>query len=195
MGDAFTAGVLPGGLTTREEIRILLCYMLDSVGQPMHRSTVTDIIIGEGMANYFNTEEAISTLVEDGHLLETEDHCISVTATGSEIGRSLSTRVPYTLRGRSVQAALRLFKRRELEKDNKVEIRKAPDGGCEVVCTVLDQERTLMSVTLRVADEQQAKQIGEGFLDDPTLLYRSTLAILNGEGTWRCQGTQLYIQL
>jgi len=28
MADAFTAGVEPGGLTSTQEIRILLCYML-----------------------------------------------------------------------------------------------------------------------------------------------------------------------
>ena len=51
MADAFTAGVEPGGLTNLQEIRILLCYMLHTVGQPVPRDAVTEIIIGGGMAN------------------------------------------------------------------------------------------------------------------------------------------------
>ena len=35
--DAFTAGVEPGGLQSKDEIRILLCYLLTSVGVPLHK--------------------------------------------------------------------------------------------------------------------------------------------------------------
>ena len=51
MFDAFSAGVEPGGLRTTEEIKILLCYMLHTVQQPMPRGDVTDIVVGGGMAN------------------------------------------------------------------------------------------------------------------------------------------------
>ena len=34
---AFTGGVRPGGLTTSTEIRILLCYLLKSIGIPLTR--------------------------------------------------------------------------------------------------------------------------------------------------------------
>ena len=30
--DAFTGGIAPGGLRTKNDIRILLCYLLSSVG-------------------------------------------------------------------------------------------------------------------------------------------------------------------
>ena len=51
MADAFMAGVEPGGLTNVQEIRILLCYMLHSVGAPIPRDALTDIITAGGMAN------------------------------------------------------------------------------------------------------------------------------------------------
>ena len=39
MAEAFTAGVKPGGLTDKIQIRILLCYLIKTAG-PLSRSTL-----------------------------------------------------------------------------------------------------------------------------------------------------------
>ena len=195
MADAFMAGVEPGGLTNVQEIRILLCYMLNSVAAPIPRDALTDIITAGGMANYFDTEDAIEDLIRLQHLVQTEDKLVATTVTGNQIGNSLGIRIPYTLRERSVKAALQLLKRREVERDNKVNIRKLEEGGYEVTCTVMDGERSLLSVTLRVSDPHQAEQIKEQFLTDPALLYRSNLAVLTGDAGMRRAGSELVIKL
>ena len=195
MADVFSAGVQPGGLNTSQEIKILLCYMLYTVGQPMPRDQVTDIIVADGMANYFDTEDAIEELLRLQHLVADDHRNIATTVTGNQIGDSLSVRIPYMLRERSVKAALQLLKRREVERDNKVEIRRLEDGGCQVTCTVMDQDKPLLSVALRVADEHQAEQIKEYFLSDPSFLYRANLAVLTGDASLRRAGTQLVIKL
>ena len=51
--DAFTAGVEPGGLRTRDEIRIQLCYLLTSVNAPLSREDNLQSVQGLGLANYF----------------------------------------------------------------------------------------------------------------------------------------------
>ena len=195
MADAFMAGVEPGGLTNVQEIRILLCYMLNSVAAPIPRDALTDIITAGGMANYFDTEDAIEDLIRLQHLVQTEDRLVATTVTGNQIGESLGVRIPYTLRERSVKAALQLLKRREVERDNKAEIRKLEEGGYAVTCTVMDGERSLLSVTLRVSDPWQAEQIKEQFLTDPALLYRSNLAVLTGDAGMRRAGSELVIKL
>ncbi len=195
MADVFSAGVQPGGLYTSQEIKILLCYMLRTVNQPMLRDEVTDILVSGEMANYFAVEEAIEDLLRLQHLVSDEHRRIATTVTGEEIGETLATRVPYTLRDRSVAAALALLRRREIERDNTVDIRRLEDGSCEITCTVLDQGRVLLAVTLRVADEYQAAQIKENFLTDPSFLYRGNLAVLTGDTTVNRTGTQLVIHL
>jgi hypothetical protein len=195
MADAFIAGVEPGGLTNLQEIRILLCYMLNTVGQPVPRDAGTEIIIGGGMANYFDTEAAVEELLRGHHLTEDGDKMLSVTATGAQIGDSLSVRIPYTLRERSVAAALKLLKRRQVEQDNKVDIRKLEEGGYAVTCTVQDRGQDLLSVTLRVADQWQAQQIREQFYADPALIYRGNLAMLTGDAGMRRAGSELVIKL
>lgn len=194
MADAFTAGVEPGGLTNTQEIRILLCYMLDTVGQAMNREDVTDILMAGGMANYFDVQDAIEELIRLQHLVEA-DKKIATTVTGAQIGQSLSVRIPYTLRQRSVEAALKLLKRIEVQRDNKVDIRKLEEGGYTVTCTVQDHGRDLLSVTLRVADNGQAERVKEQFLSDPALLFRSNLAVLTGDAGMRRAGTELVVKL
>ena len=194
MADAFTAGVEPGGLTNLQEIRILLCYMLDTVGKAMHREDVTEILVAGGMANYFDIEDAIEELLRQQHLVEA-DKRIATTVTGAQIGSSLSVRIPYTLRQRSVEAALKLLKRIEVERDNKVEIVKLEEGGYAVTCTVRDRDLDLLSVTLRVADSGQAERVKEQFLSDPALLFRSNLAVLTGDAGMRRAGTELVVKL
>ena len=195
MADAFLAGVEPGGLTNVQEIRILLCYMLRTVNAPIPRDALTDIITAGGMANYFDTEDAIEDLIRLQHLVQTDDKLLATTVTGNQIGESLGVRIPYTLRERSVKAALQLLKRREVERNNKVEITKPEEGGYNVTCTVMDGERALLSVTLRVSDPWQAEQIKEQFLTDPALLYRSNLAVLTGDAGMRRAGSELVIKL
>ena len=195
MADAFMAGVEPGGLTNVQEIRILLCYMLQSVAAPIPRDALTDIITAGGMANYFDTEDAIEDLIRLQHLVQTDDRLLATTVTGNQIGESLGVRIPYTLRERSVKAALQLLKRREVERNNKADIRKLEEGGYEVTCSVMDGERALLSVTLRVSDPWQAEQIKEQFLTDPALLYRSNIAVLTGDANMRRAGTELVIKL
>ena len=191
--DAFSAGVEPGGLYTSQEIKILICYMLLGVGEPMERQMVTELIAGNGMANFFETAAAVVELARQGHLTEEEGR-ISLTETGRQVGDTLAGMIPYTLRERSVKAALQLLTRIRREQENTVELEKL-DHGYRVTCTIQDSASPLMSVSLRVADDMQAGLIRENFLDDPTLLYRSLLAILTGDAGMRRADTEIAIRL
>ena len=191
--DAFSAGVEPGGLYTSQEIKILICYMLLGVGEPMERQMVTELIAGNGMANFFETAAAVDELARQGHLTEKEGR-ISLTETGRQVGDTLAGMIPYTLRERSVKAALQLLTRIRREQENTVELEKL-DHGYRVTCTIQDSASPLMSVSLRVADDMQAGLIRDNFLDDPTLLYRSLLAILTGDAGMRRADTEIAIRL
>ena len=191
--DAFSAGVEPGGLYTSQEIKILICYMLLGVGEPMERQMVTELIAGNGLANFFETAAAVDELARQGHLTEEEGR-ISLTETGRQVGDTLAGMIPYTLRERSVKAALQLLTRIRREQENTVELEKL-DHGYRVTCTIQDSASPLMSVSLRVADDMQAGLIRDNFLDDPTLLYRSLLAILTGDAGMRRADTEIAIRL
>ena len=194
MHDAFSAGVEPGGLYNDSEIRILICYLLMGVGESMPRQAVLDVIAGGGMANFFETGAAIDELVRLNNLNELDDGSLTLTETGRQAAQTLSTRIPYTLRERSVKAALQLLTRIRRERENDVKIVKN-ENGCGVTCTTYDGGRPLLKLTLQVADELQARFIRENFLNDPVLLYRSVMAVLTGDAGMTRSDTQIIIDL
>ena len=63
-GNAFTAGVKPGGLTTSTEIRILLCYLIQHAGTPLSQGELETALLGEELVNYFELASNLSDLLE-----------------------------------------------------------------------------------------------------------------------------------
>ncbi len=180
MANAFTAGVEPGGLRSMEEIKTLVCYLLHSVKEPVAREMILEIIAGNGMANFFDTGAAIEDLIKRGHIAESGSGMLGITATGSEIAEVLDVSLPYVLRERSVKIALQLLTRMRRQRDAHVEINET-DHGHMVTLQLKDGERTMMEVTVAAADSLQAAAIKQNFLNDPTFLYRTTIAVLNGQ--------------
>lgn len=179
MNSAFGAGVEPGGLHNSHEIKLLIGYLLCGVGQPMPRADVLDVICGGGMANFFDTSAALDDMVEQTLLTEQDDGTLVLTQMGAEASQTLADRLPYTLRERSVAAALRLLSRRRNEQGNRVEITPA-ENGFVVTCTVGVENPPLLMFSLLVGDEHQAELVRENFLRDPLLLYQSTIGVLTG---------------
>lgn len=192
--NAFSAGVEPGGLHSHHEIKILICYMLSSVQEPLSRTAVLDILSGGGMANFFDASAAIDDLIQRGNLSETADDRLTVTETGRHAATTLVDMIPYTLRERSVDAALRLLARQRSERDNSAEIVPAEGGGWKVVCSIGTAE-PLLRFELLVGDELQAAQVRDRFLNDPLLLYQGLIGILAGDVTLRHTPEQIVIDL
>ena len=192
--DAFSAGVEPGGLYSSQEIKILICYMLAGVDEPLPRQSVLEIIAAGGMANFFEAGAAIDELIRLHNLTEGEDGRLYLTEDGRQAASTLSGMIPFTLRERSVQAALKLLTRMRREKENRVTVKKLEHGRL-VTCEIQDAGQPLLSFSLRVADDLQAGLIRERFLEDPTLIYSSLIALLTGDAAWKRNGKRIEINL
>lgn len=179
MGQGFVDGVEPGGIYQSTDIKLLVCYMLLNVREPLPRQSVLDIVAGGGMANFFETETAIDELVDLKNIQEDAEGLLQLTEQGRTAAQDLAGRLPYTLRQRSVQAALALLARSRREKENSFSV-KQNQHGCAVTCRIHQGSSDLLSLTLQVADEQQANWIGENFINDPVALYQSVLELLAG---------------
>ena len=175
----FSAGVEPGGIYQSTDIKLLVCYMLAGLNEPLPRQTVLDIVAGDGMANFFDTGSAIDDLIELGNLSESADGLLSLTETGREAAQDLAGRLPYTLRERAVTAAIALLARERRAKENSFSVQKLPQG-CAVTCRIHEGDSDLLSLTLQVADEQQANLLGQNFINDPVALYQAILSLLIG---------------
>ena len=178
--DAFSAGVEPGGLWHKNDIRILLCYILASVGAPLSRGDLTRMIQEKGLANYFEVEDALAALAKQGNILLQEDGACAVTEAGREIARSLDTTLPLSVRDKALEAAVSLLAQARAQRENPVELQET-DRGWQVQCHISGGDMELMSITLYVPDRAQAECVRDRFHRDPEGVYRLLLAALTGD--------------
>ena len=176
-GNAFTAGVKPGGLTTSTEIRILLCYLLRQAGVPLPRREIEAALLGEELVNYFELASNLSELCEQGFLRE-EEGGYTVESAGAEIAETLADDVPLSVREAAVRAALsaRQFAYREAQ--HHVEIAPAEGGGYAVRCSLQDMGSDVFSVSLYLPDRMTAQLTREKFIENGDHIYRLMLAAL-----------------
>lgn len=179
--DAFDGGIELGGLRNRDDIRLLICYILKSVDAPMSRMTINDALQQDGLANYFEVGQAMDELLKTGNItMEVKDgeEVLLVTDRGRQAAEILQTSLPATVREKAVNSAIRLTTRAKIERENRITTEKRPDGGYTVTFTLLDGESELMKLSVYVADGIQAEQIKQNFIDDPVKVYSAVLTSL-----------------
>lgn len=177
--DAFTEGVEPGGLRNRNEIKTLICYLVSHLDTPITKGQLNNIISEEGLANYFELNQALSEVIENGNVrsADGEDPELYITEIGKQNTSTLEKDLPYTVRESALNAAVRLQTRLRREREHKIEITRL-EKGCNITMSVLDGEDELMTVTIFVADYEQALAVKEKFLSDPVSVYSNIVSQL-----------------
>ncbi len=177
--DAFTEGVEPGGLRNRNEIKTLICYLVSHLDTPITKGQLNNVICEEGLANYFELNQALSEVIDNGNVSasDAEDPELFITEIGKNNTATLEKDLPYTVRENAFNAAIRLQIRLRREREHRIEISRL-ENGCNITMSVLDGNDELMTVTLFVADYEQALSVKEKFLSDPVKVYSNIVALL-----------------
>ncbi len=178
--DAFTQGVEPGGLRTKSEIKLLICYVVCKIDNGIAKNQLNNILTGEGIANYFEANEALAEVVKTGNIrieYEDENEILFPTELGKNNVSLLENTLPYSVKEIALNCAVEIKARLKREQENKVEITRHGEGY-DVTISILDNEDKLMSVTLFVADSGQADYVKEKFLQDPAKMYSTIVALL-----------------
>ncbi len=178
--NAFTGGVEPGGLWNKNDIRILLCYILSSVNAPLDRESISQIVQGKALANYFEVGDALDALLKQGNAVQDSQGLYTVTPAGREIAQSLDATLPLSVRDKALEAAMRLMAEAKARRENRVEI-KETDRGFQVTCHISGGALDLMSVSLYVPDRAQAHLAERNFYRDPEGVYKLLLSSLTGD--------------
>ena len=154
--DAFSAGVEPGGLWHKNDIRILLCYILASVGAPLSRQDLSRIIQEKGLANYFEVEDALATLLKQGNITQDEQGFCAVTRGGLEIANSLDATLPLSVRDKAWRRLSRCWPRPRPSGRTGWSCKKS-NRGYQVTCHISGGDMDLMAVTLYVPDRARRR--------------------------------------
>ncbi len=175
--DAFASGVTFGGLRNMLEIKILVCYILDRVKEPMQRKLLCECLQDGGLVNYFDLVSAIDDLIGNGmiygHDSDGEEY-LTVTQSGKTNSQALETTLLPSTREKAVNAALKILARAKAERENKVNIKRT-ETGFIVEFTIKGFGEELMNLSLYAADILQADKLRDAILSDPVGIYSSVI--------------------
>lgn len=179
--DAFDAGIELGGLRNRDDIRLLVCYLLKSVDSPMTRQMLNEAMQEDGLANYFEVGQAIEELLKTANITADilgEDEVIFVTQKGREAAEMLEMSLPKTVREKAVNSAIRLITKARVERENKIEVTKEENGGYTITFTLFDKNTQFMKLSVYVCDSLQLEQVKQNFINDPVKVYSTIITSL-----------------
>ncbi len=179
-GNAFTAGVKPGGLTTTTEIRILLCWLAAHSKTPVTFQELEDALVGESLVNYFELAAALGSLCDIG-LLREEDGGYTALPAGVEVARTLERDVPRSVRDTAERALTRGRRMARLRAQHPVRIVPAKGAsGFLVEGALRDIGSDVFTFSLYVPDEASAHTVCERFVENGDTIYSMMLSELTG---------------
>ncbi len=177
--DTFIGGVKPGGLNSQRHIKILLCYLINSVQNPLSEQEIKDALTGEELVNYFELANMLSEMVNESLVKKEEDKYYILTK-GKHIAEALSSEVPITIREIALKSAIRMQRFAYKSATNKARAERLKDGSYNVLCSLEDRGDTIFSFSINMPDKMSADFACEHFVENGDTVYALMLAGITG---------------
>ena len=175
--DALYEGIAPGGLRNKDDIMLLILYMLMTVNQNVKKSMIGKVMQEHGIANYFEVMDGVSKLASSGNIeIKEEDgeEILILTEIGEEAVSIVKDDLPKTVREIAVKDLLKEITIEKNANENTVKIEKEKDGYI-VSFFIKDEETEFMNLKLYVASRNQAEILKKNFLENPEKIYSEIL--------------------
>ncbi len=177
--NASGAGVSLGGLFSTSEIKILICYILNAIDEPIPVDMVANVLHYEGIANAFEVSDAVVSLSASGQIKATDEseQIYVITNSGRNTANTLKSSLSSVVKERAYLAVMKMFAKYKNAKDNHFEITHE-DGATYLSCSAIDGGKPFITVKLLITDEDQGNVIRERFLENPSAIYSKIIEML-----------------
>ncbi len=169
----------PGGVPSRAEIKILICYILNEITAPVPEADLTQLMHYEGIANYFDCEEAISELLKNGVIKE-ETKGFVITQKGKEILPELETAVSLSIREKTLKIVLKMMARKKREEETDIEVLEE-NGKYSVSFKINEQNKEILNLRLGNLSKDSVEFIKNRVMQDPSYVYAGIIELLTDE--------------
>lgn len=186
--EAFTAGVKPGGLTNTTQIRILLCYLIRTVAQPLSRQELESALLEQQLVNYFELAAGLADL-EQQKLVLLEKGRYHITPEGRKVADLLLTDLPRSVREQAVQAAVLAQQYARKAAENQAVVRHTRDGW-QLDCRIQELDREVFSLSLLMPDQATTEAARDAFIHKGGDFYKILLAMFSGNETLAAEWLQ-----
>ena len=167
-----------GGLHSVGDVKALILYISNSASRPLTREHFTEIILNDGLVNYFDFSQALQELLQEGLLDITsaeEDDKYIITNVGIQTEKLYEKNLPFNVKKKTLAAIAKVLAKIQHDSCTHTEI-NATDGGFLVTCRLTERELTLLEYTILVPDEMQAHIIADQFTKFPTQKYQAIMS-------------------
>ncbi len=177
--NASGAGVARGGLFSTSEIKILICYILSAIDEPVPVDMLANVLHYEGLANAFEVSDAVVSLSQSGQIIATDssEQVYRITNNGRNTATTLKSSLSSVVKERAYLAVMKMFAKFKNAKDNTFEITHE-NGATYLSCSAIDNGKAFLTVKLLITDEDQAGFIREKFLENPSAIYSKIIEML-----------------
>lgn len=177
------AGVSPGGFKDIYEVRILICYLLHSVSEPLTQEQLNFIFRDNYLVNYFTFTQAMAQLLEEKQITPVKKEggeYLVLNQLGVETANLLQKSLPRSVRERVVSAAENLLSEQKKRRENQIITQKLEEGF-NLTFIIHEKDFDLMRFSMFVPDEVQLDAIKKKFLSDPSGFYAHIISYLTEE--------------
>ncbi len=168
-----------GYIRDKLDVKVLVLYLTARTAAPIDFPALTDLSMCDEGVDYFMFSEAVSDLVESGHL-HIENDRYSITDKGRKICTICEEDLPLSVRQKCDRNLALLNARLRREAQVRTEIISRDEGSGFTVRLILDDnDGNLMTADLYSPTEEQAKNLASSFRNCPERIYRSLVSTLN----------------
>lgn len=193
--NAFVGGIQPGGLTNDFEVKILICFLLDSLKKNSPGAALSDgeqpglsfdelneIFQETGLVNYFEFAESMSELEKTEHIRrqmtpDGEKEIFVITEVGSITAQTFQKTLPLTVREKTLETARHLTEVQKCMDEVDVNYHPVSDGYI-LQLTIRDIGSDLMNLNVFLPTEEECILVKENIQNDPAEVYSRILTAL-----------------
>ena len=193
--NAFVGGIQPGGLTHDFEVKILICFLLDSLKKNSPGAALSDgeqpglsfdelneIFQETGLVNYFEFAESMSELEKTEHIRrqmtpDGEKEIFVITEVGSITAQTFQKTLPLTVREKTLETARHLTEVQKCMDEVDVNYHPVSDGYI-LQLTIRDIGSDLLNLNVFLPTEEECILVKEHIQNDPAEVYSRILTAL-----------------
>jgi predicted transcriptional regulator len=172
-------------LKEKNDIKIFILYLMRNIGYPLDFSNINDIVVQDGIVNYFDFAECFAELIDMGNISESKDESgetvYAVTEQGKQVADNLQSDILMMIRENSLKSALRLLSFKKRGSQIKCKSQPQADGSYLLNCSIIESREEIMNLTLKVDNKKQLDRMEYTFNQRPEFVYRGLMAVLTGE--------------
>ncbi len=171
-------------LTEKNDIKIFILYLMQSIGYPLDFNNISDIMIQDGIVGYFDFAECFAELIDAGHIVKKNTdgkEFYFVSDKGTTVAEELKSSLAPIIRESSLRSALRHLSFVRRGASFECNVSKTEFGKFNIRCRIIEKEETIFDTSIIVDTKKQADEIAYNFRQRPEVIFRGTLALLSGD--------------